>query len=175
MDSSQTERPSQAPRPDPTPVHRVDSATALEAELNRHLNRSRRQGDPLAMLWIEVELLARVGPAPGGSPRQAVALALGARLQHRVRRTDLVFQVGETGFAVLLDTDRAGAELVERRLFEQLRGPYGMDKGMAHVHLSLGLAVASEARARGCSLLQCARLDIYVRPPQSPSRDVVTA
>lgn len=130
----------------------------------RHLTRSRRQGDVLALLWVEVELLARVGAAPDPSHGLALAQAVGARLQHRVRRTDLVFQVGETGFAVLLDTDRAGAELVERRLFEQLRGPYSMDKGLAHVHISTGLAVSPEAHRHGSSLLQCAMDDVYARP-----------
>jgi len=45
-----------APKPDrrepPPPLQRVDSVEALETLLGRHLVRSRRQGDLVALLWI---------------------------------------------------------------------------------------------------------------------------
>lgn len=157
------------PRAAPTPPQRVESTMQLEIALIRHLARSRRQGDLMALLWIEVELLTHLGPAPDGGMREAVAQALGARLQHRVRRTDLVFQVGDTGFAVLLDADKAGAELVEKRLSEQLRGPYGMGRSQAHVHISIGLAISSEACRQGSGLVQCAMDDVYTNRPTPPA------
>jgi GGDEF domain-containing protein len=153
------------PRAEAPLPQRVESTMQLEIALIRHLARSRRQGDLMALLWIEVEMLSHVGAAPDGGMREAVAQALGARLLHRVRRTDLVFQVGDTGFAVLLDTDKAGAELVEKRLFEQLRGPYGMGRSLANVHISIGLAISSDAQRQGSGLLQSAIDDIYVRRP----------
>ncbi|CAM4072916.1 diguanylate cyclase domain-containing protein [Roseateles saccharophilus] len=161
---SPSDSPLPAPRTAPTPPRRVETTVELEIELIRHLARSRRQGDQMALLWIEVELLSLVGQASADGLRETVAQALGARLLYRVRRTDFVFQVGDTGFAVLLDTDKAGAELVERRLFEQLRGPYGLEKNLAQVQISVGLAVSSEAHRHGSGLLQCAIDDIYARP-----------
>lgn len=155
------------PRAEPPLPQRVESTMQLEIALIRHLARGRRQGDLMALLWVEVELLTHVGPAPDGGMREAVAQGLGARLLNRVRRTDLVFQVGNTGFAVLLDTDKAGAELVEQRLFEQLRGPYGMGRSLAHVHISVGLAISSEAHRQGSGLLQSAIDNIYVRRPST--------
>lgn len=148
----------------PTPLRRVESMAELEVELVRHLTRSRRQGDMTALLWVEVELLTRVGPWPNGEPHLDLAQAVGARLQHQVRRTDVVFRVAETGFAVLLDADKAGAQTARRRLLERLRGPYGMDKGLAHVHISIGLATAPEAQRQGSSLMQCAIDALYLRP-----------
>lgn len=163
--SSPPESAPPTPRAEPALPQRVESTMQLEIALIRHLARSRRQGDLMALLWIEVELLTHLGPAPDGDMREAVAQMLGARLLHRVRRTDLVFQVGDTGFAVLLDTDKAGAEIVEKRLFEQLRGPYGIGSGLANAHLSIGLAISSDAHRQGSGLLQCAIDDIYVRRP----------
>ncbi|HEU6454625.1 MAG TPA: hypothetical protein VN201_04115, partial [Roseateles sp.] len=59
------------------------------------------------------------------------------------------------------------AGLVERRLQEQLRGPYGLDGGQVRVQVSIGLAVSSEAQQRGSSLLQCAMDDVYLPRPQA--------
>ncbi|WP_157750120.1 hypothetical protein, partial [Actinobacillus pleuropneumoniae] len=77
-------------------------------------------------------------------------------------------QVGDTCFAVLLDADKAGAELVEKRLSEQLRGPYGMGRSQAHVHISIGLAISSEACRQGSGLVQCAMDDVYTHRPTPP-------
>jgi len=162
--ASSTDTAAPAPRAAGAAPQRVPSTAELEIELARHLSRSRRQRDQVGLLWIEVELLTRIGPAPDGGPLEAVAKAVGARVRHRVRKTDLVYQVGDTGFAVLLNTDRSGAELVESRLFEQLRGPYGLDRGLLTVYISIGLAMSGDAQRQDSSLLQCAIDDVYVRP-----------
>ncbi|HEV6965253.1 GGDEF domain-containing protein [Roseateles sp.] len=145
----------------------VASVDAFETLLGRHLARCRRKGERLTLLWIEFELLTPIDPALGAAPAEAVARALGARLCHRVRRTDLVFEVRSTGFAVLLNAAKAEGGIVERRLREQLRGPYGMDGWLARVQVSIGLGVASEAQSLGCTLLQCAMDDVYVRHPDA--------
>lgn len=156
----------QPARPEPAePLQTVASVDACEALLARHLARCRRKGERMTLLWIELELLTAVDPGLGAGPTEAVARALGARLRHRVRRTDLVFAVGCAGFAVLLNAGKAEGSLVERRLQEQLRGPYGMDGWLARVQVNIGLAVASEAQSLGCTLLQCAMDDMYVRRP----------
>lgn len=143
-----------------TPVQRVETVEELEAQLGRHLVRSRRQGDLVALLWVELELLTHADLAPAGPSRGDVADALGARLQHRVRRTDHVIQVGAAGFAVLLDADKAGARIVKQRLIKELRGPYGIEGRLAHVSLGIGLAASLEAYRQGISLLRCALDDL---------------
>jgi predicted signal transduction protein with EAL and GGDEF domain len=154
---------------------RLPSAGELEIELVRHLSRSRRQRDQLGLLWIEVELLTRIGAAPEGGPLAAVAEAVGARMLHRVRKTDLVFQVGDVGFAVLLQADRAGVQLVKARLFEALRGPYGLARGLQNVYISIGMAMARDAQRQDSSLLQCAMDDLYTRPAMGPKAPVPAA
>jgi len=146
-----------------TPPRRFESVERLEVELTRHLVRSRRQGDAIALLWIEVAVLA------GAEAFDDVTQALTARLLHRVRRTDIVFQVGTAAFAVLLETDRTGACIVHARLMEQLRGPYGMDGGPVRVHVDIGLALPSEAHRQDSSMLQCAMDDVYARRLQAPA------
>lgn len=168
---STLELPTSSRRGEAAPPHRVESVAALEIELTRHLARCRRQGDLCMLLWIEVDVLARVDPALGVRSHDAVVQALSARLRYRVRRTDFVFQVDNVGFAVLLGTDKSGAHVVSARLTEQLRGPYGMDGCLAHVHVNIGVAAPSEALRHGSSLLQYAMDDMYTRrlPPPEDS------
>lgn len=154
-------------RPVSKPAFKQHGTVAeLEVQLARHLARSRRQGDQLALLWIEVDLLTTVAPANASTPRDEVAQALRARLQHRVRRNDQIFQVGHQHFAVLLDTDPAGARLVEQRLVTHLRGPYGMDGWMMYVQLGIGQASLPESAQRGSGLLRCAMADLEARRAQ---------
>lgn len=166
--------PDVAPPARPAPAEStlpLPSVDALEALLGRHLARCRRQGERTSLLWIEFELLTPLDPAHG--PGGAVARAFGARLRHRVRRTDSVFEVAGQGFAVLLNTDKAEAGVVEQRLQEQLRGPYGLDGGQVRVQVGIGLAVSTEAQQRGSSLLQCAMDDIYL-PKARPAAAAAT-
>lgn len=156
------------PRAATTAPRRVESVDELELELIRHMTRHRRQGDRSVLLWVELALLTRIGPWPQGEPHLDLAQAVGARLQHQVRRTDVVFRVADNGFAVLLDTDKAGAQCAQRRLLERLRGPYGLDKGLAHVHISIGMATAAEAQQQGSSLPQAA-IDALFQRSDSPA------
>ncbi|WP_431259689.1 diguanylate cyclase domain-containing protein [Roseateles chitinivorans] len=169
-------------------VPRVDSLAEFGLMISRQLTQCRRYGGHLSVLWLEVEpdMTSQASDAPGpaasagtGSPEQgegvdarAAALeardglmaAVGRRLRSRVRGTDMVLQVGETSFAVLLlEAGIPESHLVQHRLAVALKAPYGVDAVTMHVRLQMGMASFPEGGARGTDLAESARQDLRRR------------
>lgn len=148
------------------PVPRVDSLAEFGLMISRQLTQCRRYGGRLAVLWMEAEPLAREGQVLRAELREGLLTALARRLRSRVRGTDMVLQVGENSFAVLLlDAGAAEAAIVEQRLLQALNGPYGVEDEVMYVGLSLGAAAFPEAGVRGADLAESARQDLRRRQP----------
>ena len=166
---------------------RVDSLAEFGLMISRQLTQCRRYGGHLSVLWLEAApagaeddatLAAPASGEPpaadegeGGAARGAVLearaqlmTAVGRRLRSRVRGTDMVLQVGETSFAVLLlDAGLREAHLVQQRLAPALNSPYGVDTRMLQVRLQMGTASFPEGGLRGADLAESARQDLRRR------------
>ncbi len=169
-------------------VPRVDSLAEFGLMISRQLTQCRRYGGQLSVLWLETESAARTAvaepepePEPGqdakGGPgcgsgdvevHAALMMAVGRRLRSRVRGTDMVLQVGEASFAVLLlDAGGREAQLVHQRLASALNSPYGVAQGVEtrtmQVRFQIGLAAFPEGGSRGADLAESARQDLRRR------------
>ncbi|WP_343627792.1 GGDEF domain-containing protein [Roseateles sp.] len=145
-------------------VPRVDALAEFGLMISRHLTQCRRYGGHLAVLWLEAEPLAREGQSWPPEAQDALMTAVGRRLRSRVRGTDMVLQVGETSFAVmLLDAGSSEAHIVQQRLMQVLNGPYNVEEHTMHVGLNLGSAVFPEGGVRGADLAESARSDLRRR------------
>ncbi|WP_423596143.1 diguanylate cyclase domain-containing protein [Roseateles sp. MS654] len=167
-------------------VPRVDSLAEFGLMISRQLTQCRRYGGQLSVLWLETESAARSavaasepgpgqdaegGPGPGSGDVEvhaALMMAVGRRLRSRVRGTDMVLQVGEASFAVLLlDAGGREAQLVHQRLASALNSPYGVAQGVEtrtmQVRFQIGLAAFPEGGSRGADLAESARQDLRRR------------
>lgn len=153
------------PRPAPALwVPRADSLAEFGLMISRQLTQCRRHGGHLSVLWLEAEPLGREGQSWPQELQEALMVSVGRRLRGRVRGTDVVLQVGETSFAVLLlEAGSAEAALVQQRLMHALNGPYGVGDETMHVGLHMGAAAFPEGGMRGADLAQSARQDLRKR------------
>ena len=170
---------------------RVDSLAEFGLMISRQLTQCRRYGGHLSVLWLEAAPAdagddatlaapaSRGPPAAAGSQgvgggaadrgaaleaRSQLMTAGGRRLRSRVRGTDMVLQVGETSFAVLLlDAGLREAHLVQQRLAPALNSPYGVDTRLLQVRLQMGTASFPEGGLRGADLAESARQDLRRR------------
>lgn len=164
-EATATERAAKPPRQAPALwVPRVDSLAEFGLMISRQLTQCRRYGGHLSVLWLEAEPLAREGQSWPHDAQEGLMMAVGRRLRGRVRGTDLVLQVGETSFAVLLmDAGASEAHIVQQRLTLALNGPYGVDQHTMHVGLHMGAATFPEGGVRGADLAESARQDLRRR------------
>jgi diguanylate cyclase (GGDEF)-like protein len=104
------------------------------------LERGRRHGRPLSLLYIDCDDFKLVNDRLGHVAGDAVLSAVGATLRQAVRGLDTVARLGGDEFGVLLpEVDRAGAVALADRLRVQLREALSSSRGEA-VTFSIGVA-----------------------------------
>lgn len=150
---STAERPTQR-----TQLQLLEDLPQFAALLDRQLGHCRRHGARATVLLITVDpQAAGVAEAPSTATLKVLLQAIGARLLGRVRCSDVVAQVGERRFGlVLMDAGRVEADVVRARLHKALCGPYGVDEQRLYVALRMGAAVYREAGMTGAELAQAA-------------------
>lgn len=140
------------------PLLAIDSLTAYNLRVSRLLAQSRREGGQLALLWVEVAVLASPERVPGNEERESLIHTASQRLRNRVRSADEVQRVGEHSFAVLLlNAGSDEAALVEQRLLQTLRGAYGLEGQRLQMAVRIGTAVFPEDGRQGAELAEVAR------------------
>jgi diguanylate cyclase (GGDEF)-like protein len=145
------------------PLPCVDFLNAYNLRASRLLAQCRREGGQLALLWIEVAVLAPPGRMVGEAEREGLIHTASQRLRNRVRSSDEVQRVGERAFAVMLL--KAGvdeAALVEQRLLQALRGTYGVEGQLTQLALRIGTAVFPEDGRQAGELAEAAQRSMRV-------------
>ena len=142
----------------------------------RELARSRRNGQPLALMLIDLDHFKQINDS-GGHEAGDVALQLVAeRARASLRAADCVARLGGDEFAVLLpETALAHACTVGAKLQAELRTlPPGLQRhaGQSHLTLSIGVTVTQDDEPFKTTL---ARADAALYAAKSAGRDKVIA
>jgi diguanylate cyclase (GGDEF)-like protein len=124
---------------------RVDSLTGLsnirafrEASA-REILRARREGEPLSVVYVDVDNFKAVNDQFGHGAGDALLVGIGQRLNEALRRTDVAARLGGDEFAALLpatsiDAARIVADKLQRalaRLSSETQYPIGFSIGVA--------------------------------------------
>lgn len=135
-------------------LHLFSDMPQFVALLDRQLGHCRRYGARATLLLITVDPLAEGALTPqSAAGLQTLLPTVGARLLGRVRGSDVVSQIGERRFGlVLMDAGRVEADVVRARLHKALCGPYGVDEQRFYLALRMGAAVYREAGMTGAEL-----------------------
>lgn len=144
----------------PAQLPHADSLAAFGWRVSRQLAQCRRENGQLALLWVEIDVMP---PSDDNldlsdKDRDTLIRAVSSRLRNRVRSTDEVVRMGPCSFAVLLLAAGAPeADLVEQRLLQALKGPYGLAGRLPRVNLRIGTALFPQAGRSGAELARVAR------------------
>ena len=110
------------------------------------LARSRRQGTPVAALYVDLDGFKHVNDTFGHAAGDQLLRMVADRLTSVVREGDTAARLGGDEFVVLIEgsTLDAGPELVAERLLEVLRQPYDLNGKIGRrlsVTVSIGIAM----------------------------------
>ncbi|TDB93488.1 GGDEF domain-containing protein, partial [Nonomuraea longispora] len=139
------------------------NAAAWQREADTEIVRSRRTGDTLALLIIDIDHFKRVNDAHGHLVGDQVLVGVAATLRNQLRDYDVVGRFGGEEFVVLLP----GADSHEaRRVAERLRTRIGhmaipADDALIRITISVGVALIGVHGDDLIELLAAADLALY--------------
>jgi diguanylate cyclase (GGDEF)-like protein len=132
------------------PLTGLRNQRALERDLELALRRSRRLGEPLTLIYLDVDDLKLVNDRFGHAAGDDTLRAVGAVLRSCSRLgTDTAYRVGGDEFVLTVVTDEIGARQLAERFAHafRARSPYGSTLSTGQVAWD-GEATAAELMAR---------------------------
>ena len=135
------------------PLTDLANRNLLKSRLEHALARVSRKGDPMGLLFIDLDDFKKVNDTLGHDAGDALLLAIASRLRTCTRASDTVARLGGDEFAVLLEemSEPRNAVEVATRIIEDLGVPIevaGRSVSMTcSVGVSLGVAGTESAEA----------------------------
>ncbi|MFO1341177.1 MAG: EAL domain-containing protein [Burkholderiaceae bacterium] len=134
----------------------------LEDRLRAALDSARRQGAPLALLFIDLNQFRHINDNFGHRTGDGVLLEMAHRLRDHLRDNDVVARLGGDEFAVLLPATQAeGAAQVAAKLLERIAQPCMVLDHELSLTLSIGIAVHPTDGDTVEELTRCADTAMY--------------
>jgi diguanylate cyclase (GGDEF)-like protein len=120
-------------------------------EAHREISRSRRTGEPLSGLMIDVDHFKRVNDQHGHAAGDTLLTSLGRTLDEMTRETDVIGRLGGEEFGVLLpNADTKGAMIVAQRVRAAVAAnPIVVGSSPLVITVSIGLACRQEPEDAG--------------------------
>ncbi len=149
----------------------------LYDRLEQALARHRRYGQPVALLFVDLDSFKPVNDEFGHHVGDAVLVAVADRMHDVIRETDTAARLGGDEFAVLIE-GIADLDLLERiaeRLIAAISDPVAVEGVQATIGASIGLVPVDRRIADADSLIAAADATMYQAKAQGRGRVVVRA
>ena len=143
----------------------LSNRRAFERDLEQELERSRRSGESVGVLMVDLDGLKQINDQEGHERGDALLVSFAQTLSASLRTEDQVYRLGGDEYAAILS--RAGAAAAEtlesrvRRAVEQTRLA-----GFPDVDASAGLAFAPDEVRQASDLLRRADERMYIQKQQ---------
>lgn len=125
------------------PVTGLANRSEFFSRLQLALSLAERQGQSLALLFIDLDRFKPVNDAHGHGVGDALLRQVGERLRHELRATDLVARIGGDEFTVLIPgpIDTETAQQVAEKLTFALAAPFQLGSHEVDISASIGVAL----------------------------------
>ena len=135
----------------------------LSQRLDEALNRNRRTGTQLAILFMDLDRFKVINDSLGHDVGDQLLRQVGDRLRAQSREGDTVARMGGDEFVVLIENHGALTDISARaqRLIEQLSEPYVLGGKDFHVTVSIGIGVFPVDGSDSQALLKAADVAMY--------------
>ena len=135
----------------------------------------RREGDRLAVLFLDVDRFKPITERLGNAAGDELLVKMGERLQTCLREGDSLARQGGDDFSILLDDvpEPVDAEIVARRIHDVTAQPFEVSGTEVCATVSIGIALSASAHARVEDLLLDADAAMYRAKAQGRARSVV--
>jgi len=140
----------------------LPNRTLLHDRLEQAILASRRNGEPLALLLMDLDHFKEVNDTFGHHYGDLLLQQVQPRLRNILRASDTIARLGGDEFAVLLlETDGSGAYRVAEKILEALSQPFLIEEHALLVEPSIGIALYPEHGEDTSTLLRHADISMY--------------
>mgnify|MGYP003814813367 CR=1 FL=1 len=134
----------------------------LHDRLERCVETARREGDPVAVLLMDLDRFKDINDSLGHAMGDRLLTQVAQRLEGILRRSDTVARLGGDEFVVVMGQDGADAATrVCRHILESFDEPFDLEGQTLHVRVSIGAALFPEHGDTPGALLKNADLAMY--------------
>ena len=145
------------------PLTDLANRNLLKSRLEHALARVSRKGDPMGLLFIDLDDFKKVNDTLGHDAGDALLLASAERLRSCVRATDTIARLGGDEFAVLLEemSEPHNAVEVAARIIETLAEPVEVAGHSISMTCSVGVSLGVDGTESAEALLGDADMAMY--------------
>jgi diguanylate cyclase (GGDEF)-like protein/PAS domain S-box-containing protein len=130
--------------------------------LQHALARGVRYGEPVSVLFLDLDDFKTVNDSLGHSAGDQMLIAVAERLKGCLRQSDMAARFGGDEFAILLEnTGGAEAEIAAQRILRTLSAPVGLQGQYLRAQVSIGIAVAEDGLSTQEEILRNADIAMY--------------
>jgi diguanylate cyclase (GGDEF)-like protein len=161
-------------------AHRAlhDSLTALPNRalfldrLGVALDRARRSGASVAVLFLDVDNFKDINDSRGHSAGDHLLVELAERLRTMLRPMDTVARFGGDEFTFLFEdlADEREVVLIAERIAQACKTPIDLDRGEVTVTVSMGIAMVADPRTPADTVIREADIAMYRAKEKGGSR-----
>ena len=146
------------------PLTGLANRTSLGATLEQAVNRARRRGAKLAVVFIDLDGFKQINDLHGHDAGDQLLVEVAARLRKHLRASDLVARLGGDEFLVVLEDiqDLFPVEIVARKLLAEITHPCRAAGGVElRVTASIGISVLPDDAVDAAALMKHADTAMY--------------
>jgi len=145
------------------PLTGLANRTSLGPSLEQAVQRSRRRGSKLAVLFIDLDGFKPINDLHGHHAGDALLVEVAERLRAHLRASDLVARLGGDEFLVVLEevADLAPVETVAKKLLGEMHRPFALPAATAMCTASIGISVFPDDAADATALMKHADSAMY--------------
>jgi diguanylate cyclase (GGDEF)-like protein/PAS domain S-box-containing protein len=141
----------------------LPNRTLFEDRLASALKHSARQGDMVAVLFLDLDRFKIINDTLGHTIGDALLIALSRRLRASVRDDDTVARMGGDEFIFVLRGLRSAEDAVKpaQKILEAIRPPFHIHGHELYVTASIGIGLYPGDGLGSDQLLKCADMALY--------------
>jgi diguanylate cyclase (GGDEF)-like protein len=135
--------------------------------------RSRRHGEPFAVLMLDLDRFKTVNDSLGHPAGDALLKEVARRLRQATREVDCVARLGGDEFAVLQVLEKGqttGVIALADRILQAIVEPYDLDGRKLSLETSIGIALAPQDGSEADALIKHADLALYKAKSEGRNR-----
>ncbi|MBF8224375.1 diguanylate cyclase domain-containing protein [Halomonas sp. 328] len=157
------------------PLTGLPNRALFFSHLDKAIRLALRQGQPLALMFIDLDKFKPVNDTHGHGVGDRLLIAVARRMEARLRASDVIGRIGGDEFVVLLPLirDRDDAHGVAEALCAALREPFAVDHLTLGVSASIGLALCPDHAEESQALAHYADQAMYLAKERGRDRVVV--